>query len=280
MASQVFHCTMDPSLRPDTLHSHVAANEIETTDVGRQSDTEAASAANNRGTHSTSQNSKLLGIAPEIRNAIYGYVLISEEDIEIPTSGKLNRPAILRVCQQISSEATTIYYGRNTFRSDVGDDYPGPIGWLRHQVPAQARSSIRSLTLHYDATTLVQRLLHVTFPDVSNPTAGDAGDVHQMKLRITPVTVDAVTSWLTCLEQLLLEGVQAAFLGFAIVIEDMQVGLGSGTWRDLWDRNLGIAMREAWKSSMEEWRAGLQHPEEEQWIRDMRQTLGIVVTEG
>ncbi|KAK6389431.1 hypothetical protein LTR65_006812 [Meristemomyces frigidus] len=64
------------------------------------------------------QYSSLLCIAPELRrNNIYNYVLVSQADIEIPDSGKLAQPGLLKTCQQITEEATAIYYAQNTFHA-------------------------------------------------------------------------------------------------------------------------------------------------------------------
>ncbi|KAK4544202.1 hypothetical protein LTR36_004412 [Oleoguttula mirabilis] len=61
------------------------------------------------------QDSPLLALAPELRNMIYRSVLISADPIDISCEDAATPPAILATCRQIKEEATSIYYGENTF---------------------------------------------------------------------------------------------------------------------------------------------------------------------
>ncbi|KAK5119921.1 hypothetical protein LTR85_007247 [Meristemomyces frigidus] len=92
------------------------------------------------------QESKLLSIPPELRNGIYGYVLLSKNNIEIPDTGKLVRPALLKTCRQITEEATSIYYALNAFHAYQVSSLAGPIRWASH-LTARARCSVKSVIL-------------------------------------------------------------------------------------------------------------------------------------
>ncbi|KAI7222028.1 hypothetical protein KC333_g1371 [Hortaea werneckii] len=67
-----------------------------------------------------SQNSRLLDLPPELRNSIYTYVLATDDVIQIPASGKRTRPPLLQVCQQITADATLLYYSCNKFNISAG----------------------------------------------------------------------------------------------------------------------------------------------------------------
>ncbi|KAI7162600.1 hypothetical protein KC349_g1903 [Hortaea werneckii] len=66
------------------------------------------------------QDSRLLDLPPELRNSIYAYVLTIDDVIQIPESGKPTRPPLLQVCQQITSDATLLYYSCNQFNISAG----------------------------------------------------------------------------------------------------------------------------------------------------------------
>ncbi|KAI6886344.1 hypothetical protein KC318_g15016 [Hortaea werneckii] len=66
------------------------------------------------------QDSRLLDLPPELRNTIYTYVLATDDVIQIPASGKPIRPPILKVCQQITDDATLLYYSCNKFSISAG----------------------------------------------------------------------------------------------------------------------------------------------------------------
>lgn len=63
--------------------------------------------------------SRLLTIAPEIRNRIYRYALLSSDPIELTTLPK--QPALLFTCRQIRSEATKMWYFGNEFKCLIDD---------------------------------------------------------------------------------------------------------------------------------------------------------------
>ncbi|KAI7377824.1 hypothetical protein KC336_g19484 [Hortaea werneckii] len=66
------------------------------------------------------QGSRLLDLPSELRNSIYTYVLAADEVIQIPASGQLTRPPLLQVCQQITDDATLLYYSCNRFSIGAG----------------------------------------------------------------------------------------------------------------------------------------------------------------
>lgn len=103
------------------------------------------------------QGPTLLSIPPELRNEVYTYVLVANSDIEIPTSGRLSSPSLLQVCQQITSEASAIYYGQNSFSATVDPSFAGPRDWMTH-TSNKATKSIKSITLQYCVSDDVHEL--------------------------------------------------------------------------------------------------------------------------
>ncbi|SMY29555.1 unnamed protein product [Zymoseptoria tritici ST99CH_1A5] len=63
----------------------------------------------------TPQNSPLLNLPAELRDAIYGLVLKTDEQISVYHSG-FDRPALLQTCKEIYLEALPTFYVINTFR--------------------------------------------------------------------------------------------------------------------------------------------------------------------
>lgn len=64
------------------------------------------------------QNSPLLALPGELRNAIWRYALV-EEDAVVIRPDAIHRPRpLLAVCKQIREEAVGIYFAENTFRCD------------------------------------------------------------------------------------------------------------------------------------------------------------------
>lgn len=58
----------------------------------------------------------LLTLPPEIRNMIWELLVLEDKDVildDIPFGQRHARPAILKVCHQIDSEASPIFWGRN-----------------------------------------------------------------------------------------------------------------------------------------------------------------------
>ncbi|KAF2769750.1 hypothetical protein EJ03DRAFT_351021 [Teratosphaeria nubilosa] len=72
------------------------------------------------------RGSHLFALPAELRNTIYELALPSNDGlrITIPPSGHLPRPALLKVCKQITAEASCIYYSINTFYSTMS---PAPL---------------------------------------------------------------------------------------------------------------------------------------------------------
>ena len=64
------------------------------------------------------QECRLLSLAPEIRNRIYRYVLVEDEDSDIIIDSDHALPAhpsLLHTCRQIRHEASEIYFAENVF---------------------------------------------------------------------------------------------------------------------------------------------------------------------
>ncbi|KAK5117156.1 hypothetical protein LTR85_008924 [Meristemomyces frigidus] len=64
--------------------------------------------------HNKEVMSRLLRLAPELRNCIYRHALLEPDIIEINASQHLE-PGLLRTCQQIRNEAGSIFFGENRF---------------------------------------------------------------------------------------------------------------------------------------------------------------------
>ncbi|KAK5704101.1 hypothetical protein LTR97_003114 [Elasticomyces elasticus] len=63
----------------------------------------------------------LLGLPPEMRNAIYRYVLVNPDPLEVsPGRPYAYKPAFLSTCRQIRAEADGIFMNENTFTTDPG----------------------------------------------------------------------------------------------------------------------------------------------------------------
>lgn len=69
---------------------------------------------------STPSTSALLSLPPEMRNRIYRFALLHENDILTQTGSKPPAdPAILRTCRQLRNEASGIYYQENDIVFEV-----------------------------------------------------------------------------------------------------------------------------------------------------------------
>lgn len=70
----------------------------------------------------SAKKSPLLSLPPEMRNRIYRFALVEEDDIEIPSGGPFpSDPPLLRTCSQIRGEAISIFYLENTFSFTIED---------------------------------------------------------------------------------------------------------------------------------------------------------------
>jgi hypothetical protein len=68
----------------------------------------------------------------ELRNHIYRYALVAPAQIEI-TKNNWQQPALLQVCHQIRTEASTIYYMENNFLVRAPYyDYSTYFNWYRY----------------------------------------------------------------------------------------------------------------------------------------------------
>lgn len=79
----------------------------------------------------------LLGLPGEIRNKIYRHALVVHDTSHQPGSDLLDpipeQPALLRTCEQIRSEAASIYYAENQFCLFLDDFIDTPaIAWIEH----------------------------------------------------------------------------------------------------------------------------------------------------
>ncbi|RMY19831.1 hypothetical protein D0867_04446, partial [Hortaea werneckii] len=104
------------------------------------------------------QGSGLFSLSPELRNNIYEEVLVDAKNIEIPKDGKLIRPPLLKTCRQIAEEASTIFYGLNTFKSTHNRLEGLPLWFAR--LPMKLRRSINVIDLCYETETEMNNLAH------------------------------------------------------------------------------------------------------------------------
>ena len=103
-----------------------------------------------------STKSHLLNLIPELRNAIYGEVLVSDKPFETnPELGDTKRCVsqlqLLHVCRQIRTEAYAIFWSENTFRATVreGQDIGRSYKWISRIGPNNAALISRLLIYHY-----------------------------------------------------------------------------------------------------------------------------------
>ncbi|KAI6886153.1 hypothetical protein KC363_g1554 [Hortaea werneckii] len=96
--------------------------------------------------HQIKQDSRLLDLPPELRNSIYTHVLATDEVIQIPAAGKLTRPPLLRVCQQITDDATLLYYSCNRFSISAGKRLKILRRWIL-SLEEKERKSLRTVTV-------------------------------------------------------------------------------------------------------------------------------------
>ncbi|KAI6834303.1 hypothetical protein KC340_g12937 [Hortaea werneckii] len=115
-------------------------------------------AARNTKAIQPAQGSGLFSLSPELRNNIYEEVLVDAENIEIPKDGKLIRPPLLKICRQIAEEASTIFYGLNTFKSTHYRLEGLPLWFAR--LPMKLRRSINVIDLWYETEAEMNNLAH------------------------------------------------------------------------------------------------------------------------
>ncbi|KAI6834782.1 hypothetical protein KC340_g5836 [Hortaea werneckii] len=97
------------------------------------------------------QDSRLLDLPPELRNSIYTYVLATDNVIQIPASGKLTRPPLLQVCQQITDDATLLYYSCNRFNISAGKRLRILRRWIL-SLEEKERKCLRTVTVTRDVS--------------------------------------------------------------------------------------------------------------------------------
>jgi len=69
------------------------------------------------------QQSPILKLPPELRNAIYRCVLISDTPIDVSERNENLTPCyLLATCRQIRAEASKMYYSENTFSVSVNHE--------------------------------------------------------------------------------------------------------------------------------------------------------------
>ena len=67
----------------------------------------------------------LLRLPPELRNAIYSYVLVDPPEVLVTNHWR--PPALLSMSKQVRREALKIYFAENIFRIDMYALIPGPL---------------------------------------------------------------------------------------------------------------------------------------------------------
>ncbi|KAK3704635.1 hypothetical protein LTR37_013734 [Vermiconidia calcicola] len=88
-------------------------------------------------------------LAPELRNKIYRYVLVSNEEIDFSSTRFRTQTQFLHVCRQIKVEATQIFYAENTFLIDDAEkQMSGVAESLRLLVRGRARD-IRKVEVRF-----------------------------------------------------------------------------------------------------------------------------------
>ncbi|KAH9831078.1 hypothetical protein Tdes44962_MAKER02156 [Teratosphaeria destructans] len=103
---------------------------------------------------------RLLALPAELRNTIYELALapVGGLRIAIPPSGHLPRPALLKVCKQITTEASGLYYSVHTFSSPMT---PAPLNvfiWISH-LQAEERKHIATLELELVSNASIETRL-------------------------------------------------------------------------------------------------------------------------
>jgi hypothetical protein len=96
------------------------------------------------GASASDQKSTLLAIAPEIRNIIYRYALVSDREIHLAPADFSPRKQLLNVCKQIKQECELIFYVENRFIIAVnGTDILS--GTTLQSMPSNARTLLKSV---------------------------------------------------------------------------------------------------------------------------------------
>ncbi|KAI7285468.1 hypothetical protein KC345_g1720 [Hortaea werneckii] len=104
------------------------------------------------------QDSRLLDLPPELRNSIYTYVLATDDVIQIPASGKPTRPPLLQVCQQITDEATLLYYSCSKFSVGAGKRLKILRRWIL-SLEEKERKCLRAVTVTRDVSEKTATIL-------------------------------------------------------------------------------------------------------------------------
>ncbi|KAI6856964.1 hypothetical protein KC338_g8246 [Hortaea werneckii] len=219
------------------------------------------------------QGSGLLSLSPEMRNIIYEDVLVDAENIEIPKDGKLIRPPLLKICRQIAEEASTIFYGLNTFTSTHNKLEGLPLWYAR--LPMKLRRSINAIDLYYETETEMSNLAneHQTvtalgygpsegekrmisankkFLNVALQTALLGLDLNAFRLPPQPLTSDSARG--------------PSQTGWEVITRKMQekrVWLRGKSW--IAHANLNISRY----SDVSDSKRCQQHREDEEWLRKM-----------
>jgi len=100
----------------------------------------------------TTQTSRLLNIASELRNIIYDYALAADGPIDISPSGEVAMLALLRVCRQSHGETKLLYYDTNTFKASVRDEETlGPLLWTK-RIDKPSACAITAFVIEYSSS--------------------------------------------------------------------------------------------------------------------------------
>lgn len=89
----------------------------------------------------TRQFPRFLELAPELRNRIYRFVLVSPRDIHLEREARVE-PALLRTTRQLRDEAASIYYSENLFVMKIHDMAGAEVVPFRHLL-LRYRTSVR-----------------------------------------------------------------------------------------------------------------------------------------
>ncbi|KAK3704633.1 hypothetical protein LTR37_013732 [Vermiconidia calcicola] len=103
----------------------------------------------------------------EIRNGIYSYALTFSEPIEVSKQDIRSRTALLRVCNQIRSEASTIFYKSNDFRVSDIEAQTEDVATFLDLAGKENASCITKLTLSFDMIPKLQTLIDQALIDDS-----------------------------------------------------------------------------------------------------------------
>lgn len=69
----------------------------------------------------------LFKLPPELRNTIYRFAVVTDDEVCITKSGGISEPSLLLICKTVRSEALDIFYQENSFSCVVHDYDPASV---------------------------------------------------------------------------------------------------------------------------------------------------------